>query len=558
LEAAGVGEAARAEGSACAKSSAMNAQSDGRRTGNPSRMGRSGKRTADRKKGFEKGRQALVRNLVGAVGGSLGRILVCLEEDPVDPGRHGCAGEHRSEVAVTCGMASAAARALHGMRGVENHGEPLLPHPVEGAHVGHEVVIAEGGTALGEAELFASGGLQLAGDRANIPRGQKLPLLHVDGAACRDGGSGGSLDQVGLTAEEGGNLQEIDEVGSDLRFLGGVDVGRDRSSDQIARLGEQPAPLKDADATVGGTGGPVGLVVGGLEDEFHPQIITDPLDGAGRAEKVLLSFDDTRAENEERFLPSKGQGANLHLRGGDFGGAGAVFSDRHGSYRLAVADPHGHEDCAPPGERFLRGRTLLPPEQPPCTIPVMATLSSDFPDLLPAGAQAPEFTLPDVVSGNLRTFADVAGPKGTLVVFLCAHCPYVVHVRGKLTELSLEFFPQGISSVGISSNDPVAYPDDSVEKLREMAVANDLPFPVLFDASQEVARAYTAACTPDFFLFDEDRRLVYRGRLDASSPKNGQPLTGDDLRTALEAVVDGKTVAEPWPSALGCSIKWKA
>jgi len=188
----------------------------------------------------------------------------------------------------------------------------------------------------------------------------------------------------------------------------------------------------------------------------------------------------------------------------------------------------------------------------------MATLSSDFPDLLPAGAQAPDFTLPDVVTGNLRTLADVAGPKGTLVVFLCAHCPYVVHVRAKLSELSLKFFPEGISTVGISSNDPVAYPEDSVEKLREMALESDLPFPVLFDATQEIARAYTAACTPDFFLFDADRRLAYRGRLDSSSPKNGQPLTGDDLRAALEAVASGSPVAEPWPSALGCSIKWKA
>ena len=188
----------------------------------------------------------------------------------------------------------------------------------------------------------------------------------------------------------------------------------------------------------------------------------------------------------------------------------------------------------------------------------MATLSSDFPDLLPAGAQAPDFTLPDVVTGKLRNLADVAGPKGTLVVFLCAHCPYVVHVRAKLSELSLEFFPEGISTVGISSNDPVAYPEDSVEKLREMALESDLPFPVLFDSTQEIARAYTAACTPDFFLFDADRRLAYRGRLDSSSPKNGQPLTGDDLRAALEAVASGSPVAEPWPSALGCSIKWKA
>jgi hypothetical protein len=153
---------------------------------------------------------------------------------------------------------------------------------------------------------------------------------------------------------------------------------------------------------------------------------------------------------------------------------------------------------------------------------------------------------------------ELAGPAGTLIVFLCAHCPYVVHVRGMLSELALEFFPQGISTVGISANDPVAYPDDSPENLRKMAEDHDLPFPVLFDATQQTARAYTAACTPDFFLFDKDRKLAYRGRLDASSPRNGQPLTGADLRVALEAVAEGNPVPQPWPAALGCSIKWKA
>ena len=155
----------------------------------------------------------------------------------------------------------------------------------------------------------------------------------------------------------------------------------------------------------------------------------------------------------------------------------------------------------------------------------MATLSTDFPDLLPAGASAPDFSLPDVCTGRERTLAELAGPAGTMVVFLCAHCPYVVHVRGMLSELSLEFFPQGISTIGISANDPVSYPDDSPENLRRMAEENELPFPVLFDATQETARAYTAVCTPDFFLFDKDRKLAYRGRLDSSSPRNGQPLT---------------------------------
>lgn len=188
----------------------------------------------------------------------------------------------------------------------------------------------------------------------------------------------------------------------------------------------------------------------------------------------------------------------------------------------------------------------------------MATLSSDFPDLLPAGAPAPDFTLTDVRTGLERSLDDLAGPGGTLIVFLCAHCPYVVHMREKLVELAMEFFPQGISTIGISANDPLSYPEDSPENLRRMAEEHDLPFPILYDSTQETARAYTAACTPDFFLFDAGRRLAYRGRLDASSPRNGQPLTGGDLHAALDAVASGEAVPAPWPPALGCGIKWKS
>jgi peroxiredoxin len=188
----------------------------------------------------------------------------------------------------------------------------------------------------------------------------------------------------------------------------------------------------------------------------------------------------------------------------------------------------------------------------------MATSSADFSDTMPAGTKAPAFALPDVSSGTTRSLAELAGPKGTLIVFLCGHCPYVVHVRELLKSLSEEYSSKGISTVGISSNDAVAYPADAPDKLREMALASGFAFPVLYDESQDVARAYTAVCTPDFFLFDADHALAYRGRLDASSPKNGQPLTGDDLRKALEAVASGLPVSEPWPPALGCSIKWKA
>ena len=177
---------------------------------------------------------------------------------------------------------------------------------------------------------------------------------------------------------------------------------------------------------------------------------------------------------------------------------------------------------------------------------------------MPAGTQAPAFSLPDVTTGELRTVGDTAGIKGTLIVFLCAHCPYVVHVREKLVELAGEFAAQGINTVGISSNDVITYPDDAPDKLREMASTSSISFPMLYDETQEVARAYTAVCTPDFFLFDAQQRLAYRGRLDASSPRNGQPLTGSDLRAALVSVAAGEPVGEPWPPALGCSIKWKA
>lgn len=190
--------------------------------------------------------------------------------------------------------------------------------------------------------------------------------------------------------------------------------------------------------------------------------------------------------------------------------------------------------------------------------PHMATFSSDFPDTMAPGTPAPSFSLPDVTTGSLRSLGDIAGPKGTLIVFLCAHCPYVVHVREKLAALSEEYFPLGISTVGISANDAVAYPDDAPDKLRAMAEECALPFPVLYDESQETARAYTAACTPDFFLFDADLRLAYRGRLDSSSPRNGQHLTGEDLEKALAAVAEVAAIPEPWPPAMGCSIKWKA
>lgn len=184
----------------------------------------------------------------------------------------------------------------------------------------------------------------------------------------------------------------------------------------------------------------------------------------------------------------------------------------------------------------------------------MPTIATDS---LPLGTPAPDFSLPDVVTGRTVSQADLAGGSALLVMFLCAHCPYVVHVREELVRLAREYRPRGAAFVAISSNDAVKYPDDGPEGLRAMAEECGFSFPMLFDETQEIARSYEAACTPDFFLFDAERKLAYRGRLDESTPGNGKPVTGADLRAALEAVLAGGPAPQPQSPSLGCSIKWK-
>lgn len=182
----------------------------------------------------------------------------------------------------------------------------------------------------------------------------------------------------------------------------------------------------------------------------------------------------------------------------------------------------------------------------------MPTIATDS---MPLGTPAPAFTLPDVTRDDaLVSLVDFAG-RPLLVVFLCAHCPYVIHVRPALGELEREF--PGVAFVGISANDAVQYPADNPDGLRRFAVEGGLAFPLLYDEPQEVARAYTAACTPDFFLFDAAHRLAYRGRLDDSTPGNGRPLTGVDLRAALAAVAAGGPAPRPQHPSLGCSVKWR-
>jgi peroxiredoxin len=177
--------------------------------------------------------------------------------------------------------------------------------------------------------------------------------------------------------------------------------------------------------------------------------------------------------------------------------------------------------------------------------------------MLALGTCAPEFELPDVVSGKTIILDSFSGKRGLLVMFLSRHCPYVQHVKDELGRIGSEFTARGIGIVAISSNDVSNYPDDAPARLKDMARETRFNFPVCYDESQETAKAFSAACTPDFFLFDEKFKLAYRGQLDGSRPGNGVPVTGADLRAALEAVLAGKAPAADQKPSLGCNIKWK-
>jgi peroxiredoxin len=177
--------------------------------------------------------------------------------------------------------------------------------------------------------------------------------------------------------------------------------------------------------------------------------------------------------------------------------------------------------------------------------------------MLALGTPAPDFHLPDVFSGKTVSLASFAGKKGLLVMFICRHCPFVAHVKKELARIGNEYGRRGIGIVAISANDAAAYPDDAPEQLKEMAQQTGFTFPFCHDESQETARAYTAACTPDFFLFDAQRELVYRGQLDSSRPGNNIPVTGCDMRAALDAVLAGKPAPADQKPSIGCNIKWK-
>ncbi len=177
--------------------------------------------------------------------------------------------------------------------------------------------------------------------------------------------------------------------------------------------------------------------------------------------------------------------------------------------------------------------------------------------MLALGTKAPDFRLPDVVSGKVIFLETFAGKKALLVMFICHHCPYVQHVKDELAKLGKDYAKQSVGIVAISANDAANYPDDAPDKLAAMAKELGFTFPLCYDESQGVAKAYTAACTPDFFLFDAARTLVYRGQLDESRPGNNKPLTGNDLRAAIDAVLAGKPVSQQQQPSVGCNIKWK-
>ncbi|BAZ54237.1 alkyl hydroperoxide reductase/ thiol specific antioxidant/ Mal allergen (plasmid) [Nostoc sp. NIES-4103] len=177
--------------------------------------------------------------------------------------------------------------------------------------------------------------------------------------------------------------------------------------------------------------------------------------------------------------------------------------------------------------------------------------------MLPLGTKAPDFHLPEVVSGKTTSLATFADKKALLVMFICRHCPFVKHVQKELAQLGKDYFTSDLGIVAISANDAKNYPDDAPDSLKAFVTEQGFTFTLCYDETQETAKAYTAACTPDFFVFDQQRKLVYRGQLDDSRPSNGKPVTGADLRAAIDAVLAGKSVTDEQKPSVGCNIKWK-
>ena len=178
-------------------------------------------------------------------------------------------------------------------------------------------------------------------------------------------------------------------------------------------------------------------------------------------------------------------------------------------------------------------------------------------NMLALGTPAPAFSLPDVISGNIVTLESLRAPVAVVLMFICNHCPFVKHCQSELVRLAKDYQPKGVKFAAISSNDPVNFPEDNPERMREVALACGYTFPYLFDESQSVAKAYQAACTPDFFVFDRDLKCIYRGQLDDSRPDNGIAVSGKDVRAALDCVLQGLPVSPDQKPSLGCNIKWR-
>ena len=178
-------------------------------------------------------------------------------------------------------------------------------------------------------------------------------------------------------------------------------------------------------------------------------------------------------------------------------------------------------------------------------------------NMLALGTKAPHFSLKDTISGNMLTLDELQGTKGTVIMFICNHCPFVIHVNPEIVKIANRYKHQEISFVAISSNDAENYPQDGPELMAAHAKENHYPFPYLYDATQDTAKAYDAACTPDFYVFNANTELVYRGQLDDSRPGNGVPVTGNDLRHAIDCLLEDKENTEAQKPSIGCNIKWK-
>lgn len=177
--------------------------------------------------------------------------------------------------------------------------------------------------------------------------------------------------------------------------------------------------------------------------------------------------------------------------------------------------------------------------------------------MLPLGTTAPDFDLLDTVSGKRVSLQQLKSDTATVIMFICNHCPFVLHIKAELAQLALDYRPKGVDFAAISANDIVSYPQDGPDQMAQFAANNNFNFPYLYDESQAIAMAYQAACTPDFYIFDAELKCVYRGQLDDSRPGNNEPVNGKDVRAALEALLKGETLNKQQKPSVGCNIKWK-